>query len=190
MNHSDTGNSLPLAASTSIASDAVNQAQFATLRCPTPQKFDPRCETTVPVMVPPHTQQITDACDDLQAAISNQQSPLCPPMTLTCPTQPLSRRPLRYLRRNNRRTADDEPLSSAGDRSKTIVPTVGAYNYSTLEFPAQMQVLKLVDVPETNRCPPEPAPNCTRLANPLPLPRLCEPTPSLRTRCPRTPRTS
>ena len=158
MNHSDPGNSLPLAASTSIASDAVNQAQFATLRCPTPQKFDPRCETTASIMVPPHTQQITDACDDLQAAISNQQSPLCPPMTLTCPTQPLSRRTLRYLRRNNRCTADDEPLFSASDRSKTIVPTVGASNYSTLEFPAQMQVLKLGDVPEINRCPPEPAP--------------------------------
>ena len=159
MNHSDTGNSLPLAASTSIASDAVNQAQFATLRCPTPQKFDPRCETTVSIMAPPHTQQITDACDDLQAAISNQQSPPCPPMTLACPTQPLSRRTLRSLRRNNRRTADDEPLFSASDRSKTIVSTVGASNYSTLEFPAQTQLLKLGDVPEIHRCPPEPAPN-------------------------------
>ena len=158
MNYSDTGNSLPLAASTSLASDAVNQAQFATLRYPTPQTFDPRCETTVSVMVPPHTQQITDACDDLQAAISDQQSPLCPPMTPTCPTQPLSRRALRYLRRNNRHTADDEPLFSAGDSSKTIVPTVGASNHSTLEFPAQMQVLNVVDVPEINRCPPEPAP--------------------------------
>ena len=158
MNSSDTGNSLPLAASTSLASDAVNQAQFETLRYPTPQTFDPRCETTVSVMVPPHTQQITDACDDLQAAISDQQSPLCPPMTPTCPTQPLSRRALRYLRRNNRRTADDEPLFSAGDSSKTIVPTVGDSNHSTLEFPAQMQVLNLVDVPEINRCPPEPAP--------------------------------
>ena len=61
-------------------------------------------------------------------------------------------------RRNNRRTADDEPLFSASDRSKTIVPTVGDSNYSTLEFPAQTQVLKLGDVPENNRCPPEPAP--------------------------------
>ena len=38
------------------------------------------------------------------------------------------------------------------------MPTVGASNYSTLEFPAQTQVLKLGDVPEINRCPPEPAP--------------------------------
>ena len=158
MNHSGTDNSLPLPSITSIASDDVNQAQFAQTRCPIPQTFDPRCATTVPITIPSRTQQTTVSSDDPQAANSKNQSRLCLPMTPDCLTQPLSRRTLRYIRRNNRRAANDESLLSADDRSKTIESTVGASTYGTLGFPGQISAPKLEDAHVNNRGPPDPVP--------------------------------
>ena len=80
-------------------------------------------------------------------------------MTSDCLTQPLSRRTRRYIRRNARRAADNEPSLSVYGRSKTIISTVEASVYSTLVFPAQIPVPKLEDAHENNRGPPEPVPN-------------------------------
>ena len=162
MNHSGTDNPLPLPAFPSLTSDDVNHAHLATPRCPNLQEFDPRGATTVPITIPSRTQQTKVALlpsDDPQAANSKNQPRPCVQMTPDCLTQPLSRRTLRYIRRNARRAADNEPLLSADGRSKTIISTVGASTNSTLGFPAQIQVPKLQDVHENNRCPPDPVPN-------------------------------
>ena len=137
MNHSDTDNSLPLPAITSIAPDDVNLTHLATPRCPILQELDPR-GATLPITMLSRTQQTTVVLllsDDPQTENSTKQSRLCLPMTPDCLTQPLSRRTLRYIRQNTRRAADDASPFSAGDRSKTIVSTVGASTYSTLGFP-------------------------------------------------------
>ena len=162
MNHSDTDNPLPLPAITSITSDNVNQDHPAPPRCPIFREFDPRGATTVPITIPSHTQQTTVVLlppDDPQAANSKTQSRPCLPMTPDCLTQPLSRRTLRYIRRNARRVADNEPSLSADGRSKTIIYTVEASTYNTLDFPAQIPVPKLEDAHENNRGPPEPVSN-------------------------------
>ena len=161
MNHSGTDNSLPLPASTSIAPDDVNLTHLATPRCPILQELDPRC-ATVPITMPSRIQQTTVLqlpSHDPQTENSKKHSRLCLPITPDCLTQPLSRRTLRYISRNARLGADDDPLSPAGGRSKTIVSTVGASTFSTFDFPAQIQIPKLEDVYENNPCPPDPVPN-------------------------------
>ena len=161
MNHTDIDNSLPLPAITSIAPNDVNLTHLATPRSPILQELDPR-GATVPITMPSRTQQTTVVllpCDDPRTENSKNHSRLCFPMPTDCLTEPLSRRTLRYIRRNARRAADDESPFPAGGRLKTIVSTVGASTYSTLDFPAQIQVPKLEDVHENNRCPPDPVPN-------------------------------
>ena len=150
MNHSDIGTTLSLPAITSIAPNDVNLTHLATPRCPILQELDPR-GATVPITIPSRTQQTTVgllSSDDSRTDNSKNHSPprLCLPMTPDCHTQPL-----RYIRRNARRAADDESPFPAAGRSKTIVSTIGASTYSTLGFPAQIQVLKLEDVYDNNR---------------------------------------
>ena len=161
MNHSDADNSLSLPAIISIAPDDVNLAHLATPLCPILQELDPR-GVTAPITMPSRTQQTTVVLlpsDNPRTEISKKQSRLCLPMTPDYLTQPLSRRTLRYIRHNARRAADDESPFFAGGRSKTIVSTVGASTYSRLGVPAQIQVPKLEDVHENNRCPPDSVPN-------------------------------
>ena len=164
MNHSDTDDTLSLSTITSIAPNDVNLTHLATPRCPILQELDPR-GATVPITIPSRTQQTAVGLlsfDDSRTENSQNHSPphLCLPMTTPdCHRQPLSRRTLRYIRRNARRAADDESPFTAAGRSKTIVYTVGTSTYSTLGFPAQIQVPKLEDVYENNRCPPDPVPN-------------------------------
>ena len=160
MSHSGTDNSLPLPAVTSIASENVNLTHLATSRCSILQEHDPR-SGTVPITIPSRPQQTTVvliSSGDPQTENSKNQPRLCLPMTPDCLTQPLSRRTLRYIRRNARRAADDESPFSAGGRSKTIASTVGACTFNTLGFPAQIQVPKLEDVHENNRCPSDSVP--------------------------------
>ena len=161
MSQSDTDNSLPLPAITSIAPDDVNLTHLATPRCPILQELDPR-GATVPITIPSRTQQTTvvlQPSDDPQTENSKNQFRVCLPMTPDYLTQPLSRRTLRYIGQNARLAADDESPFTAGGRSKTIVSTVGAFTYSTLGFPAQIQGPKLEDVHENNRCPPDSVPD-------------------------------
>ena len=184
MNHSDTDNTLSLPADTSLAPNDVNRTHLATPRCPIPQELDSR-GAIVPSTVPSRTQQtaVTQLLSsDGPRTEDSKNHPLprlCLPIPPDCHTQPFSRRTLHYIRQNARLAADDEIPFPAADRSKTILPTAAASTYSTHDFPAQIRVLKLEDVYQNNRCPPDPVPNSHTLRE---FPRLREPTTGKRTR--------
>ena len=164
MNHPDTDNTLSLPADTSLAPNDVNRTHLATPQCPIPQELDSR-GAIVPSTVPSRTQQTALtrllSYDGPRTENSKDHPPprLCLPIPPDCHTQPLSRRTLRYIRRNAQRAADDKFPFPAADRSITILHTVAASTYSTHGFPAQIQVLKREGVYENNPFPPDPVPN-------------------------------
>ena len=99
MNHSDTDNSLPLPAITSITPNGVNLTHLATPRCPILQELDPR-GATVPIAMPSCTQQTTVGLlpsDNPRTENSKNHSRLCLPMTPDCLTLFISAQWLCYI---------------------------------------------------------------------------------------------
>ena len=170
MTHSNTDNTLSLNADTSVTPNYVNRTPLATPRCPNSQELDYR-GTIVPKTV--KSRRLQTAPTPFPCFVGPRTgnskyhlpSPTCPPPTPDLISealghaQPLTRRALRYIRRNARRAANYKFTSFTAGRLKTILSTVAGSIISTHDFPAQTQVTRRESEYDHNRRPSDPVTN-------------------------------
>ena len=186
MNHSDIDNTLSLPADTSLAPNEVNRTPLATPRCPIPHELDDRgaiVPSTVASRILQTVLTLLLPFDGPRTENSKDHPPSRPCLSIPPDlisealghTQPLTRRALRCIRRDARRTADVEFPFPAADHSKTILPTVAAPIYNT-HIPPKYKSLNEKMNTNINIALPIPSQICTHPANFPCLPRIHEPT--------------